>query len=297
MFIENSYNFRARLSITSCKRMNPQMNPVIVFLIVYPEIILCALLCLASAFWIMLGRAGRAKAELLLIASVFGFVGPIFATVILQSLATIRPLRFDYYVFKIDGVLGFEPSFFIGTLFYKCEWLHIIAGFGYDVLSAVYVGVFAIYLVRRSIREVAEVASAFSVNLFASLPIYLLFPVCGPRYAFSGFPFSAPQHLTAHAVPLFAPPNGVPSVHTSSALLILWFLRRWPAGRIFGCIFLCITIIATLGTGEHYLFDLLMAVPYALGVAWAARSISARVTVAGNHKGADLHRSASLEAA
>jgi membrane-associated phospholipid phosphatase len=60
-------------------------------------------------------------------------------------------------------------------------------------------------------------------------------------------------------------PNGIPSVHASTALLVLWFLRRWWWGRISGVVFLILTIFATLGSGEHYLFDLFCALRYAIG--------------------------------
>jgi hypothetical protein len=46
----------------------------------------------------------------------------------------------------------------------------------------------------------------------------------------------------------------------------LFFLSRWRLGKLFGIIWLGFTILGTLGFGEHYLTDLLLAVPYTLGV-------------------------------
>jgi membrane-associated phospholipid phosphatase len=65
-----------------------------------------------------------------------------------------------------------------------------------------------------------------------------------------------------------AAPNGVPSVHASTALLVLWFSRSWTPFFISGWIFLALTALATLGSGQHYLFDLFCAVPYAALVIW-----------------------------
>jgi hypothetical protein len=55
-----------------------------------------------------------------------------------------------------------------------------------------------------------------------------------------------------------------------SQIADLWLLRHWKAGRIFGAVFLALTILATLGLGEHYIFDLFCAVPYAAIVLWIA---------------------------
>jgi hypothetical protein len=50
----------------------------------------------------------------------------------------------------------------------------------------------------------------------------------------------------------------------SSALLVLWFARRWRAGAVLGFLYAGIMAIATMGGGEHYLFDLFGAIPYSL---------------------------------
>ena len=80
---------------------------------------------------------------------------------------------------------------------------------------------------------------------------------------FPDFPKRIPAHVIPHAILLVGPPpNGVPSVHTSNALLACWFLRHWAAGRILSGFFLMLTVLSTLGFGEHYLVDLIAAVPY-----------------------------------
>jgi hypothetical protein len=58
----------------------------------------------------------------------------------------------------------------------------------------------------------------------------------------------------------------MPSVH-AMALLIFWHSRPWRlAVRIFAGALLLFTVLATLGFGEHYLIDLVVAVPFALTV-------------------------------
>jgi hypothetical protein len=98
-----------------------------------------------------------------------------------------------------------------------------------------------------------------------------MIPVCGPRFAFPDFP-SEPAALNAGDLRLLALPtnverNGVPSLHFAWALLVWWNLRRRSKSyRLFTGGFLAATGVATLGTGEHYLVDLIVAVPFALAL-------------------------------
>jgi membrane-associated phospholipid phosphatase len=137
-------------------------------------------------------------------------------------------------------------------------------------------GAFAATLLLRPEREAIRVAQTFLLNLFAALPIYLLFPVCGPAFAFPSFPALPLAGLVPHLLAISAAPNGVPSVHMSSALLVLWFLRRWPWGRAIGGVYAALIVLSTLASGQHYLFDLLCAVPYTAAVVWAVDRFAAR---------------------
>ena len=76
--------------------------------------------------------------------------------------------------------------------------------------------------------------------------------------------------------PAEAWPNGMPSLHIASVVLAYWQARpygRWA--RIAAAVFLVGTLLATLGEGEHYLVDLVVAMPLSL-TAYAA-CMSARV--------------------
>jgi len=48
--------------------------------------------------------------------------------------------------------------------------------------------------------------------------------------------------------------------------LILWYSRKLPLGRWIGGAFLFLTAAATMGLGEHYFFDLVASLPYAVMV-------------------------------
>jgi len=59
--------------------------------------------------------------------------------------------------------------------------------------------------------------------------------------------------------------NAMPSMHMTWALLVWW--SAWeltPLARFIASCFAALTFLATLGFGEHYLVDLIVAVPFAL---------------------------------
>jgi hypothetical protein len=53
-------------------------------------------------------------------------------------------------------------------------------------------------------------------------------------------------------------------VHAAYAILIWWNSFHWKRGRFAAALFLLLTLIATLGTGQHYLIDLIVAAPYSV---------------------------------
>ena len=187
--------------------------------------------------------------------------------------SNLRSLKYDQYLFWIDSWVG-QPSFELGRLCKQHFWLAAVAYEAYVLLPVVIVCVFGVYLWKRPEKQALTVYLVFLINLIAAVPLYMLLPACGPKYVFEGYPWIQPVHLVPHPILSMAPPNCVPSVHTSSALLILWFLAPWKWGRIFGSVYLVLMIVATLGLGEHYLFDLVCAVPYSVAVCWIAQRVA-----------------------
>lgn len=170
-------------------------------------------------------------------------------------------VRYDQYVFCFDRFFG-SPSFAIGQLFLRWTWLQSLSMYPYVLVPSVCLALAVIRFALLSIEEAVCCVRTILLSGLLAYPIYAVFPVAGPRYAFPSFPFGAPAHLAPQVVHLLAVPNGVPSVHMTLAILILWFSRPWALGRVFGVLFLLLTMAATLGSGEHYLLDLLVAVPY-----------------------------------
>ncbi len=100
---------------------------------------------------------------------------------------------------------------------------------------------------------------------------YNLLPALGPAHLFGqNFPW-APLSITqasrllVEQVPLTGAPNAIPSLHMAWVLLVWWYSRGlswWE--RAIAFLFVFFTILATMGTGEHYFIDLVVAFPFAL---------------------------------
>jgi hypothetical protein len=100
---------------------------------------------------------------------------------------------------------------------------------------------------------------------------YNLLPALGPVHVF-GKAFPWQPLSTAQAAKLFlepiavaGAPNAIPSLHMAWVLLVWWYSRGlswWERAIAFA--FLFFTVLATLGTGEHYFVDLIVAFPFAV---------------------------------
>lgn len=102
---------------------------------------------------------------------------------------------------------------------------------------------------------------------------WILAALLAPLF-YAAFPAVGPAHLGDPA----APRNCIPSLHMTWALLCVVYVdRRW---RWLAVTFAGLTALATLGTGEHYLLDLVVAAPYTWAIcrleAWASRRLAQR---------------------
>jgi hypothetical protein len=201
----------------------------------------------------------------------------VFPLFVAEALLVRRALKdayapsYDLYAFLVDQRLGGQLSFVLGRWFARLPWLGRCIGEVYAALPFA-LGLLYGYLRRSSEphRSLRAVVLLFIASVLA-VAGYLTVPVAGPRFVFAGFPFEAP-HLDPsdlQLVPLDSEVerNGVPSLHFASALLVWWNLRRLNWGlRAATGFFLIGTVLATLGLGEHYLVDLVIAVPFALAL-------------------------------
>lgn len=201
-------------------------------------------------------------------AAFFPFVS-ILVGYILAIGNRLSPLTCDTHLLAADGTLGFQPSFVLGSMIAGRPRL-------WDLVSTVYYALpfpVALLCAERMARK--PFAAGRLLWLFGSMSvvgfaIYAICPGTGPVYAFrEWFPSQAP-HLSYAALGTWlavpgAPRNAMPSLHFGTALLVYWSTSHLRiASRIAAALFLAGTAFAVLALGEHYLIDLIVAIPFAL---------------------------------
>lgn len=186
----------------------------------------------------------------------------------------MRPTTYDLYTFLFDGSLGFQPAFAMGKLFHEHARLYKFGAFTYTGIT---LGIALLYAVHLHYRpgfnwEIIEIL--FGAAIIGYL-FFAIFPVCGPRYGFPAYypnvPVSYSQlKLVAPEMISIArryPRNGVPSLHMSWAILMWWSCRRLPRWmQAAAVVYVLVTLVDTMGVGEHYAFDLVVAFPFSLSM-------------------------------
>jgi PAP2 superfamily protein len=206
----------------------------------------------------------RKRTEKLFLVGVLGIVAEAVNVNGIRFLAAWCPYKYDLYLYGLDVNVFHAPGFVIGRFLNKHILLKMVVVAVYNNVTVFMLVAFMANLYLRNEENAKDVFVAFILNPILAILLYVTFPVAGPVYAFgANFPIATPPVGQPHLLRLNAVPNGVPSVHVSIALMVLWYLRYWWWGRIIGVTFLALTVLATLGLGEHYLIDLIAAIPYA----------------------------------
>ena len=181
---------------------------------------------------------------------------------------------YDLYLYAADGAFGFQPSFVCGRVMARLHALQIACLLAYLSLPFVMALAYAL-LPRKEKRPSWDIISVFMLAGIGGWALYNVAPATGPIYAFpASFPWQTlPYHflpkllLERIPVPGNAPRNAIPSLHMAWVLLLFWNTKALSRSlRLFLAIYVGLTVLATLGTGEHYFVDLLTAVPFALMV-------------------------------
>ena len=217
--------------------------------------------------------ANRADRKLLLlgfIPSLLFVVSEYFADNLLHWTAAHNPKDLDLYLFSFDSSLGIQIPMILGRAFSVWPWLRLVSLLFYIGLPIPIALTYAGRLLRD--REKAlPVGIAFLATGPIGIIFYNLFPALGPVHLFlKGFPWhpltvAQASRLFTEPMAIDGPPNAIPSLHMAWVLLVWWYSRGlswWE--RSIGFVFLFFTVLATLGTGEHYFIDLIVAFPFAL---------------------------------
>jgi hypothetical protein len=194
------------------------------------------------------------------------------ASTLLDYTEALHPKTFDLYLYSFDCSLRVQFSFLLGQVFARHLWFRFVGLLFYIALPLPLALVYAAHL-RLKNKNAFPVMLAFLVTGPMGVLFYNLVPATGPVHIFGqGFPWhplltSQAMHLVLETVPLKGARNAIPSLHMAWVLLVWWNskgLSRWI--RMIALAFVIFTVLATLGTGEHYFVDLVVAFPFALMV-------------------------------
>jgi hypothetical protein len=194
------------------------------------------------------------------------------ASTLLDITEKLHPKTFDLFLYSFDSSLRVQFSFLVGQLFWTWPWVRFACLVIYIALPLPLALVYAAQL-RAKKENALAVMLAFLVTGPVGVLFYNMLPACGPVHVFGpAFPWHPPStlevmHMRVVPILLKGARNAIPSLHMTWVLLVWWNsrgLRFWV--RAIALTFLALTVMATLGTGEHYFIDLVVAFPFSLMV-------------------------------
>jgi len=192
------------------------------------------------------------------------------------SLANLLyPKTFDLYLYAFDGSFGFQPSFFAGKAMAASFVLRIACLLTYVSLPFVMALVYALAMPKGTERPSWDLITLFLLAGIGGWALYNVVPATGPAYVFGAdfpwhwLPYHSLSKLFLERLPVNPdiPRNAIPSLHMAWVVLLVWNAKTFSHGlRIFLGVYLALTVVATLGIGEHYFVDLVAGLPFALFV-------------------------------
>ena len=200
--------------------------------------------------------------------AVFIAFGVVTRTFLEFSSAQAEPVL-DWTALLLDrAAFGFSPSVWAYLSAPPGSALHVLLAIAYETLPLAMFAVFALETRAPQQFPFGLFRGLIACGFTAAL-LYAITPVTGPAYVLAKvFPHridallaQAPTWL-ATAPGQFAPRNGFPSFHLAWALmaaLLCW--RQSLAARVAFGAYAALIAAATLVLGEHYLVDLVAALP------------------------------------
>jgi hypothetical protein len=201
-----------------------------------------------SSIWMLRDTKDKTR-PLLVFALVLNLFYGFLLTTFMGSEGGIFPWKFDHILFCVDRSLGMQAAFIARPL---QGFMRVPLWIVYQLMVPMMI---VWFLVTRYRNLRASVVLAYVAELVAGPFLYALLPACGPLYAF-GKQWLNPPAIQPFPIRLAGMPNAFPSLHVGTAFLLLLF----APGKFWKCVafvFLALTCLATLSTGEHYVIDLI----------------------------------------
>jgi hypothetical protein len=215
--------------------------------------------------------------------------GPSLMILVRLALAVALPFQpqpFDLNLYAVDSRLGLPLWRVAAEALRSCRPLANACAFVYTALWLAQVLSMLLFLKGKR-RMAANPFFTIPVAGVLGCVLYQICPASGPLYAFGNdFPHVTTSTARVVAGLAQAPRNAVPSLHAAWALLIFWSTKGYGAGlRWAAAVFLTLTLVATLGSGEHYLVDLIVGLVFAVFIQavaerqWLWAALNAGVTL------------------
>jgi PAP2 superfamily len=192
------------------------------------------------------------------------------STILLAWTEKANPNVLDLYLFSFDSSLRLQIAFLMGQAYDVWPWFRAAGTVFYIGLPLVIGLVYAGQLLRDSKRAVSAMI-AFLITGPVGVLFYNLLPAVGPIHIFLGrfpwkpIPADQVTRLLVEPIVVAGLRNCMPSLHMTWVLLAWWYSRGlfvWE--RCIAMAFVIFTVFATMGTGEHYAVDLVVAFPFAV---------------------------------
>jgi hypothetical protein len=220
-------------------------------------------------------QEGRDNALALLVPSLVLIFFMLVSGYVLKFSGGFNPQTDDAWLYAFDVSLGFQPSFLVGRLMYSSLILARSAMLTYLSLPFAMAVVCAWRIPRGAKRISWHMLAVLLIAGVSGWLLYNVVPGTGPIYVFGkefpwgGIPYKelstfALQKMTISTA---IPRNAMPSLHVAWVVLLLWNSKGLGrALRAALAVYLLLTVVATLGSGQHYFVDLVVSLPFALAV-------------------------------
>ena len=194
--------------------------------------------------------------------------------------SSLTPKTCDLFLYAFDKTLG-SPSFVVGQWFQASDALHLVSAIAYNSLP-LWISCFLIVRCTHPGESRVDFGIACVALGAVGFVLYQICPGSGPLNSFPKFfpqtqpdiPLSSLRRVVESGL---AMRNAMPSLHLGWVLLCFWNSRGLSATmRTVATFYLVFTGLATIGSGEHYLIDLVVAVPLVLCVQAACSSMPER---------------------
>jgi hypothetical protein len=191
---------------------------------------------------------------------VFWYIG-VTVSYYLSFAKMVCHYKLDLFLYAFDSSLGPHWNFWLAQVA-SSSTLQVFTNTIYNSMGLLPAVIFAAHIHLPKNRM--NVLKLNILNPIIGLSLYFLYPAMGPRYAFPDFP--AIPALNAHPTPLLVSglPNAMPSLHFAATLITFFLARPWRWLRWATGLYLVAMTLAVLATGEHYVIDIIVAIPYSL---------------------------------